>query len=668
MSSPTNDVYGLLSTVAAGYRLAWAARRQVLPVLAVVLAPMLVVTLALSVFPHRDELAIVDGGLVVGDDGSGPASNTPAWFALAVTLVCWAVALAAGTITAVGALRGIPVGAVAALGMVVRRSPTLAVGLCLTIAGAVVGTWVAGGVTGSVGGVVGLVLGFAILTALAVVAARLLLGVVLSPLGGSGWELTRHRVLSTAGSFVVGGVVLPLLTAVARDRVRAAGAWPVLVEVVDAALLLGVLAVQSGILAHVYLMPRGEVDPFVTRHQTVDLAVVDARLGVAAGRPSRWAWVPVAAMGVPVLLSVGVAVVNPYGVPSVRSHGGGPFGGALAVGWPAGQHPVIVSSEGAWFCDDDACTGRTAHPGGVTVMQGWGTAGIGPDGTVVTAVVTGDEPSGGPFVQVGRCTRADGCRKGWMPVRASAREPFGWPELAVSAAPDGAVWFAMAMPSVEERPGKATFAVTLVRCSDVRCARPQRHRVATVDRVADDGVPNGERVRLSIGMDGRPVATVRRGGSAFVVSCAPVTCADVRSAEAPSGPSGVPWSAPGGVGGPVVVLDRGRLSVGGRFVELGRDVEQQAGAVAVAGGRVYATTQESAVAPPGFRVTVGPRPEYRRRILWRCDLADCRDPVRMPLDVVSESGGPELAAVGADGRVLLVRPERISLVSVPPGR
>jgi len=293
-------------------------------------------------------------------------------------------------------------------------------------------------------------------------------------------------------------------------------------------------------------------------------------------------------------------------------------------------------------------------------MGGNGSAGISADGsTVVKAILTGSEDSGGPFVHYGRCTRA-GCRQAWLPVRASAKEAFGWPELAVSVAPDQAVWFVLAMPSPDGRPGPANYRVTFVRCADAGCAKPQRHQAGTVSRILDDGTLGRPRARLSIGADGRPVASIRTGTAIIQVTCDPVTCAAPRDTSSLIDQSSTVWTT---MAGESVSFRPGQLQVGGQLVPMdGGEIQPWSGAVAVAGSRVLATAAE-ATTRPGLHVAIGEpaeRGEYWQQVLWRCDQARCH---RQVLDAFEGPATFEAMAASADGRVLIVRPDRMLLVS-----
>ncbi|MEU7903607.1 hypothetical protein [Actinoplanes sp. NPDC049118] len=630
-----------------------------LAVLLPVLAPASIGLFVLDLLLGRDRMVIVNGDATI----PGGGSEVLAWMRLGLVAAFWLLALSAAALVATGAVRGHAVRPRKAILAALRHFPVFAAGMCAAVAATLLTLWAVAGLAGAVGGGVGLVLVLGALVAAGVVCARMLVGLISHQLGGFDWTLTRGRVAGTAGAFLLGGVAVPLFLAYLGDRVLPAATLPVAARVIEAALFTGLIAVQAGILAHVYLLPRDTSGGW----ESTDLAAVDALLAELAGGPARRPWFGAAAMVVAVLAPAGVAAADPLGLPTVRSHADAP-GGAAAVAWPAGRHPVIATFTGARFCDNDVCDRYVSHDGGPAVMDGRGSAGISADGdTVVKAALTGAQDNGGPFVHYARCTR-DGCREAWLPVRASADEAFGWPELAVAVAPDDAVWFVLAMPSAENRPGKATYRVTFVRCADVACARPQRHPAGAVERMPGDGYQDGQRARLSIGADGRPVAAVRTGLGAVLVTCAPITCAAARNTWVFAGEPGEVWAAPATFTDQVSAFQPGMLRIGEQMRSLDSgEVSPDSGALAVAGSRVYATAAEATTRRQGPHITVGApaereQPEHWQQVLWSCDRSRCR---RQVLEEFDSAGGREFLAVGADGRALIVRQDRILLVAAP---
>jgi hypothetical protein len=652
----------LLGNALIGYQLAWRHGRQLLPVLVPALVPMLAVSFALDVMAAGGETAIVNGAFIFGGTASAQS-----FIKLGLATLSWLLAVTAASIITVGCLRAAPVNPFKALSVALRELPVLALGLCVLGGASFAVLWVSWSAASGLGGPLGFGLAVAALFGVAVVAARMLFTIPARVFGGSAWELTRDRILASAGAFLLGGVVLPLLFASVLTQLRATAVWPIVVDLFDALLLVGVVAVQAGILGYVYLQAGGAAG--AGAHEPtdlVDLDVVDRRLAGLAG----WPWRRAAWMGVAVpivaLLPTTVAAANPTNAPVMRSHGGGPPGGAMAVAWPPGQLPIIVSNVGVRFCDDDLCEHYTVRNGGPPVMDGYGTAGIGVDGTVIKATLAGGQDNGGPFIHYGRCTRRDGRHEAWLPVRASAEEPFVWSELAVSSAPDGAIWFALAVPPPHEHVGPATLEFKLIRCPDVRCAKPERFSLGSTPGSLDPNAGVRNQGRLSIGPDGRPTAAFWIKHAVFHATCDPVKCAHPRVTVTSGGPPDAAWTPLDAAGSDVAWVTRGGLQIGERNIRLAETNFDQRSA-AVAGGRagIHAVTAVRAAQPPGLRVTFGPQPQYWRQVLWYCPDPDCHGLRRVPLDVFEGRPRPVKLAVADDGRVLIVREDRITLLPPP---
>ena len=430
-------------------------------------------------------------------------------------------------------------------------------------------------------------------------------------------------------------------------------------DALDAMLLVAVVALQATLLARIYLRPR---DPAQAALASANLEDVDARLASLAGRRPHWMWFGLAAMALPVLVAAGLGATNPYGAPLIRT---GDSVGAVAAAWPAGQHPVIATDFGARFCDTDLCD-RYVERGGMASMDGWSTTTIGPDGTVVTVAATGGKENGGPFIEYAKCTRA-ACQHEWLPVRASAKEPYGWPSLAGVAAPDGSVWFAVAMARPYDGSAPKTYTFSMIRCAQVPCTAPERHVVDTMKQAPEDQLSDGRRGRMSMGADGRPVASFWIGSGFHVLTCDPVTCANPRARDVGPGPREALWSTPTDLGDGSVALEHGTLKIDGEQVTLASDIAGGSGALAISGSHLYVTAAEATTTEPtGLHITLGARPKSWQQILWRCARAHCDQPERIPLDVITGEAGHEVMAIDANGRVLIVRDDRTILLTTPP--
>lgn len=681
----------MVGNAAHGYDLAWTHRRRLLAVLLPVSVPLLIGTFGLDLLGGRDDAAIINGAFVFG--GAAGAMSLPK---LALAVGAWLLAVTAGTVAAVAGLRGKEVSPLRILGLAVRQIPMLALGLCVAGGAALLALWLGFSVAGALGGPLGVVLVAVALAGVAVVAGRVLVAVPARIFGGAAgsggiWDLTLGRVLGTAGAFLLGGVVLPLIGAVLLGKLRASRVLPAVLDVADAVFLVAVLAAQSAILAYVYLQrrdPAGLTDSSPVEDDragpdraaadsaqagSADLDAVDARLDAIAGEPSRpkrlQPWPAAAAVLVLVLVALlptAVAAANPYQAQTMRSGGDGPPGGAMTLAWPSGQHPVIVTNVGVRYCDDDLCEKYVTRNGGPPVMDRYGTAGIAADGTVVKGALTGGQENGGPFIHYGRCTRQGGCQEAWLAARASAEEPFVWSRLAVSSAPDGALWFALAVPPPHDWEGPATIEFKMIRCPDMKCERPQRYSLGTVPGGMGTGMGRQEYGRLSIGPDGTPVASFLIGHAVHVATCAPVTCANPRVTVVGGGlADDAAWTLREAADG-LVWVSNGGLHLGEQGEHIVRLVnsgfDKRSAAVATAGTGIYATTAVKAAEPFGVRLSFGPKPQYWRLMLWHCPDPPCERLRRIPLDIFEGAPGPVALAVSDDGRVLVVREGRIILL------
>ena len=179
--------------------------------------------------------------------------------------------------------------------------------------------------------------------------------------------------------------------------------------------------------------------------------------------------------------------------------------------------------------------------------------------------------------------------------------------------------------------------------------------------------PDGRRGRMSMGADGRPVASFWIGSGLHVVTCDPVTCGNPRAGDAGAGPREALWSTPAGLDDNGVALEEGTLKIGDDRVTLASDVADGSGALAISGSRLYATVAEATTTrQAGLHLTLGETPTSWRQSLWRCERAHCDHPERIPLDVISGEAGREVMAVGPDGRVLIVRDDRVILLTTSP--
>jgi hypothetical protein len=244
-------------------------------------------------------------------------------------------------------------------------------------------------------------------------------------------------------------------------------------------------------------------------------------------------------------------------------------------------------------------------------MDRYGMVAISPQGVVTTAALTSAQEDDGPFNHYGQCRRDGKCQEAWLPTRASADEDFVWPQLAVTSTTDGGLWFALASPPPISKSAPVTWSIMLIRCDNFTCVEPHRFPLGTIDAQPRNGDGPMRYGQLTVDPDGRPHATFEIEGVLRTATCAPVTCAEpvIGIADPPGSP--VPSTV----------------------------------------------SAEPAAEPIGLHLYIGPRPKYWRYVLGH-------DGRRVPLDVVKGVPATALVAISSDGRVLVVRQDRIILL--PP--
>lgn len=659
ISKPEPEDLGAFGNAFGGYGRAWRHWRELLPVLAPILVPSLLIRFAVRALESGDDTAIVNGVV------SLPVPEGAwAWLDLALTGIGWGWAIGAAILVAAGAMRGIAVSPGRAVLRALYLMPEL--GIFLVAIGAIVPLSVlVGGLFLPLVAVAALVFG-------ALAAARLLVTIPRILLRGNtcgAWIHASGRWLSVVGATVVGVIGLPLgllwLTGKLSELV-AGGAIPgelaplaltLVTQTVHAVVALAVVAGQAGTLAQVYLMRRAADDP----GRVPDLSVVDGKLATLTGRPVRGTrLVAASSLVLPAVLVAVVTLANPLAAPSVSTHSAG-FPGVVAVGWPEGGHPVIVTSGGIRFCHDDECRGYTSRRSPVGVMTGHGVAAVGADGSVVEATLTGSQEIGGPFVHLARCT-VDKCEDSWVPTRASSDEEFIYPEVAVGAAPDGTVFIALVVPLPGDRRRMSNVELKLIRCADVACARPQRHSFGVVEGTAEPtyyGPRTFPVAHIAFDNTANPVISYRVGSRVWKAACTLSTCDGKRMVGHQAHSSAYPLV-------PLPGVDTGVLTLGGAqlwhcradtctdTVLEGCCVNEDLSALALAGSGSLAVSVIPAGPPEGIHIRIGaPSPQRQRLVLVHCPDLECRDPARIPLTVTeTELNGLWIAE--RDGRVLIV--------------
>lgn len=512
------DNRGAIANVLLGYEKAWRHWPQMLAVLTPILLPVMLIRLMLRLSAAGEDAVIVNAVVLLL-----PQEGLVAWVELVLTVAGWVWAVGAGIVVVAGVLRGIAVRPGVAVLAGLFRTPELGLALFLMAAG-----WFAvTAVSGLLGSVIAVVL---VLVVAGLILARLLLAVPNIMLRGEmygTWKHSQGRLVTIIGMTVLGVFAIPFGLLWLTDQISqiaasgaVPGAWTpmvltVLAQTLGAVGIMAVVAGQAGTLAMAYLVRRDATDT----GPVADLDAVDERLGGMAGDTvptGRRGWAYAASLMLPALLMAGVAVANPYSTASIQSRPAGLPGSVLAIGWPEGGHPVIVTGYGAHFCHDEQCRDFTTMKTRVPVMMGHGMVAVGADGSVLEAVTSGGADSGGPFVRLGRCT-AQGCERSWVPTRASSDEEASWPEVGVGAAPDGTVFIAMAVPlsPTASASTQSQVELKLLRCNDVKCAKPQRHSFGVVEGQLHPSLQGRRRyspdIRLHFADSGWPVVTYRLG-------------------------------------------------------------------------------------------------------------------------------------------------------------
>ncbi|MFC7763778.1 hypothetical protein ACFQY4_41470 [Catellatospora bangladeshensis] len=653
------------STTAAPVRPVRPARRDrraLLVVIAVALAPALLLRELIGVFTAGAGSTVLDGSLL-----PGPAESAGGAGKLLVA-VGWIVAFAAGTIVAAGGLRGRPVSPWAALRVAVRRLPWLLV-MLLLIAIAAQGLMLFGSAAlGPVGERASVfefaaVLLLVLLPVLAVLATRLLVipAIVLGDGAGNrlahAHALASGRLVRTGASLLLGVVVLPLLATALTETI--AMRLPVAAVPLEALGLAAAALLQSRTLADVYLRrrPAGQAGP------EVSLDEVDRRLAElsapAAPRPAAVAGA-VALLLAPMLAGGAVVVGDPFGGPRATRTDVSWSGEVLATAWPQGGHPVVVTTFGPHWCLDDACGSVVSQSSDPLALGGpYAATAVTADGTVVAAGIRGREMPGVIKTDGDDAVQLQRCSAPWAPADAKpqpgtcedgiTRWHSGGDEdeaqLAVAAGADGAIVVATARPLLPAADGKARVQLAVTRCTTVHCTARSLKVLATLPLSLD--LPDGRfapapLLRLTLDAQDRPTVLLRdpAGTTAHVAGCVHADCAEVRlsTTTAPADGAAPAVAVTGADGMP-------------RLAEVPPPGVTGADPVAlVAGNTLYGLGVEPVPADAGS--LTGSLPG-RRLVLWQCPPGGTgtgRRTVLAPIELEPRQAG---LTVAADGRVFV---------------
>ena len=336
--------------------------------------------------------------------------------------------------------------------------------------------------------------------------------------------MAAFRAASAAARQQMVGIAILLLLGVLGPAVLTGWAWEQADPLVDGRLPgLGLRLARDVVLV---LLAALQAGTFVVAYRKLPqprLAALSPASGVE-GRLPRWAGLgfALAAMLLPTLVAGGVVATGYLTELSVRS---GPLPRNLvAVGWPAGRHPVILTHPAILDCVDDECrtTRRTKLPISLSGPEG---AVIAADGSVYA--LTGD--------RLTYCDPRRNCRSAPSPLDALAGD---WGAAAIALAPDGQILIGITAPRAGsgQREGqlrREDTEVRLIRCRDVHCTAPAITRLGVVQgQFADTSSAYYRRLLVGVDRTGRPVVAYRpRDGSmVWVGRCDTPGCASAQLA------------------------------------------------------------------------------------------------------------------------------------------
>ncbi|GAB4047135.1 serine/threonine-protein kinase [Catellatospora paridis] len=371
-----------------------------------------------------------------------------------------------------------------------------------------------------------------------------------------------------------------------------------------------------------------------------------------------------ASLSLPALLGLGLAAADPWDGPHASRHGVSWSGEVLAMAWPSGHHPVVVTDYGPHWCLDDECRdvrSRSSEP----LMLGapMPATAITATGDVVSAGIRGREnravkTNGDDAVQMQRCTApwasADSrpkpgtCEDGITHWHSGGKE--GQSHLAVAAGPDGSVVVATARPLLVKADGRPRVQLAVTRCNTVHCNRRSLDVLGTVEVELSAWLPEGTvtapgyapLLQLTLDTADRPTVLLRdpAGRRAWLATCPTAACDAPRVTE---------------IGAPERATDQAVLLPGGAMPRLvaGGDAITFHAPVAVAanGPGLYVLGTESDLAAP---VPLAPA-EYGsgRLVLWHCPPGSVDRARRAALPLLAGELFQAALVTSGDGRVLV---------------
>ncbi|WP_155371824.1 hypothetical protein [Catellatospora vulcania] len=399
------------------------------------------------------------------------------------------------------------------------------------------------------------------------------------------------------------------------------------------------------------------------------------RRGFAAlGRPwtGRAAFVTaLASLLLPALLGLGFAAADPWDGPHASRHGVSWSGEVLAMAWPSGRHPVVVTDYGPHWCLDDECrTVRSRSSEPLMLGAPMPATAITAAGDVVSAGIRGREnraikTDGDDAVQMQRCTApwapADSrpkpgtCEDGITRWHSGGRE--GQSHLAVAAGPDGSVVVATARPLLVRTGTRPRAELAVTRCSSVHCNRRTLDVLGTVEVELSAWLPEGTvtapayapLLQLTLDAADRPTVLLRdpAGRRAWLGTCPTAACdsPSVTEIGAPERATDQAVLLPGGTPR-LVAGDTARLVAGGDAITFHAPV-----AVAAGGPGLYVLGTESDLAAP---VPLAPAEHGTGRlVLWHCPPGSADRARRVALPLLTGELFQAALVTSGDGRILV---------------
>lgn len=607
--------------------LAWSRRRELVSTLSLILVPGLILILITRLLAAGSNATVINGYFLLPT----PLYRTPSWIEGAIFCLTWAWAVSAGTLVVMGVLRGKDISPIAAA----RRAVRAILGIGFVAYNAAWGLQILGEYDVPVPALV------VIWIVAIIIICRLLLGIPVKALGlDQTLEFSSGRVTQTVLT-VGGGVVAP----------GAAVYWlasPVQ-EWLSEGWLPGVTAsIAAGLLLVVTALALTAVQAATLGSLCLDLMedteFTDAQLTKLAAPPvpARWRAAAVIGLAIPAVLIAGVAVANPFDRPEIRANEMR-VDEVYGAGWPAGQHPIILTTNGFLDCQDDEC--RTFHkrefrtsqrPAGLNPLM-VGTSAVTPAGVVLRALA---EQSGQIALQ--RCTRTGTCQTGTATMPAFQ----GQVKLAIAEGADGAIYVATAHDLSQ---GK--FEQALTRCADISCADAKRHDAGTYDGDTEDLAG----IHLGLTPEDKAQAIFGRGSYGEVATCDSVSCGKLELSDS-------------SVGRPLAAAvqdpraDSVRLMNGTLMYDCqgrGCDIlphtfdidcclhgQYKPLALAVFGNVISAVIVQPAGSTRGTQ---------RQTVLWQCLDVSCDHERKLPLQITPSTPDSVFLTANPDGRLLIVQ-------------